>query len=286
MTRNATSAQAQSRETVSLTVEPLPCWLDPGRLLGAEPGAVYSAPDGSRRVMVTLGRSDAAWAVARLRGVGLDGRALRTEVDPSLSRALVRQGRLQDARARRQTTPGFVRAGARATGEGRYSLTPEALAVDLAARAAGRSIVDACCGSGGNAIAFARAGCRVTAIDRDPERIAEARHNAALYGVSRAMTFLVGDAADEVPRRSADLLFVDPPWGRDYSRVRTSRDDFPLLVQLLREPLPEYREIWAKLPPSFDTSTLPRGRPTAWFGRAKGDWHRVKFITLAWQGSP
>ncbi|MET7442879.1 SAM-dependent methyltransferase, partial [Streptomyces sp. NPDC005568] len=45
-----------------------------------------------------------------------------------------------------------------------------------------RSVADLCCGIGGDAIALARAGIRVLAVDRDPLTAAAARANAEALG--------------------------------------------------------------------------------------------------------
>jgi hypothetical protein len=236
--------------------------------------------DAGVRVELELPARAAADLAARLRGLGFDGKALDVRVDPPLARQLVRAARLDEARARRVSTPGFTRADARATGEGRYSLTPESLALALGTLAAGRSVVDACCGSGGNALGFARAGSPVTAIELAPERLAEARHNARVYGVARAITFEQGDACALVPGLHASILFVDPPWREDYDKKRTSLADLPLLAALLALPLTGYEELWAKVPPSFELASVPGAEPSAWFGQSEGDRTRVKFVLL------
>lgn len=229
-----------------------------------------------------MGRSEAAWLSARLRGLGIDGVPVTVEVEPPLARDLVRAARLREARARRDTTPGFLHRAARASGEGRYSLTPEPLALAMAAEVSGWSVVDACCGSGGNAIAFARAGCQVTAIDISAERLAEARHNARVYGVEQKLRLVQADALEQVPHMAADLLFIDPPWGQDYDKRATTLASVPLLQAFLgrREDLRHYREIWLKLPASFATATLPSAEVRAWFGEAPGDAQRVKFLQV------
>lgn len=271
--------------SVRLTVEPLPLWLAVESLLGTRAELVCESLDreglpAHRRVTVTLPAAEAADMAARLRGLGFDGRPVVVTTTPPLGRALVREARLREARARRETTPGFVRAGARATGEGRFSLTPEVLALELGQQARGASVVDACCGSGGNTIGFARAGCAVTALELDPTRLAEARHNAALYGVAERIEFGLADAEKVVPTLRADLLFVDPPWGAEYDKRCSTLADFPLLSALLASDLGGYRELWLKLPSSFRVDDIAGAQASAWFGRERGDAQRVKFVML------
>ncbi len=285
--------RAQPR-TVQVAVEPVPHWVDVARLLGDYAWQLTPLGSGAQRACAPLPAHDAAELAARLRGLGLDGVPLAVTVQPPLARGLVRAARLSEARARRQTTPGFALRAARASGEGRFSLTPEPLALALAASAAGARVVDACCGSGGNTLGFARAGCEVTAIDIDPQRIAEAQHNAKLYGVAERIQFLTGDARVLVPERAADILFVDPPWSAAAGRVAagstpatghydkrcTTRQSLPLLDQLLALPLAGYGKLWLKLPCSFATRSIAGGRPRAWFGEAAGDRQRIKFVQL------
>lgn len=236
---------------------------------------------GGRRVEVDLPPEQAALLVARLRGLGLDGQPLEVETRPALSRNLVRAGRLAEARERRATTPGFSRTAARATGEGRFSLTPEVLALRMGELAAGRSVVEACVGSGGNSLGFARAGCQVTGFEIDPGRLEEARHNAAVYGVGARLRLRQGDALVEVPRHEADILFVDPPWGGEqYDKRFSERSSFPFLDALLSRDLSGYREIWIKVPNSFRVASIEGAQASAWFGEAAGDRHRIKFVLL------
>jgi len=226
----------------------IPEWVDRDRLLGA----------GDWRGDETeLTREKAADLAARLRGVELGGQAIETDIRPRLKRALVRTARTNDARRRRDTTPGFTRAGARIDPEGRISLTPETLALHLGEQAAGRTVFDAMCGCGGNAIGFARAGSRVIAVDKNRARLEMARHNAALYGVANRIDFRHSDARKiEV---ESDLLFLDPPWG-----------EMDLLEGFSQRPC------WVKAPPAM---AVPAGfSAEAWFGEAPGDYRRVKFL--------
>lgn len=258
-------------------VRGLPPWCEPLRLLG--PGDWVL--DG-RSAHATLSTFAAADLDARLRGIGIGGSTLEVSFTPPLGRAAIRAARTTDARRRREKSPGFSRPGARLDEEGRYSLTPEALSLALGRRASGRLVVDAGCGAGGNSIGFARAGSRVIAIERDAARLADARHNARLYGVEDRISFHHGDALALLPGLEGELLFVDPPWGVEWSRRHTALDQLPLLEPLLAASA-RFPETWAKLPPSFDVSACPEARPEAFYGVGKGDERRVKFLLLRWR---
>lgn len=274
---SASSAQRVHK----VSVGPLPSWLDARRLLGDGFELVQDARGGVTAEAVLPGAA-AADVSARMRGLGFDGHRVVCEVEPPLDRKLVRRARTLDAARRRDITAGFTRRGVRVDVEGRYSLTPEALALQLGARARGLHVVDAGCGVGGNAIGFARGGATVTAIELDERRLELARHNAGVYGVAEQIRFIRGDATRVVPELDADVLFVDPPWGTDWNRVGTGLDDLPLLAALL--PLAAaFDALWIKVPPSFDTHALPNARAQAVFGEAAGDRQRVKFLWLSQQ---
>jgi SAM-dependent methyltransferase len=263
-------------------VAPIPEWVDHERLLGPAAWELTSLADGSREARAVLTSDAAADLGARLRGIGIDGQAIRCTIEPPLRRSLIRRARTEDARRRRVTSPGFERPGVRLDEEGRWSLTPERLALDIARSADRAPIVDAGCGLGGNAIAFARVGCPVVAIEANAERLALARHNAGVYGVRDHIRFIHGDALTHA-MRLADrraILFVDPPWGEDWKRERCALVDLPLLAALL--PIAEngYAALWAKVPPSFATAELPAATPEALFGVAEGDRRRIKFVLL------
>ncbi|KAL1940731.1 hypothetical protein VTO73DRAFT_7772 [Trametes versicolor] len=104
--------------------------------------------------------------------------------------------------------------------EGWYSVTPERVADQIAERCRCGVVLDAFCGVGGNAIAFARTCERVIAMDVSPVRLALARHNAALYGVQDRIEFILGDflsfartLQNGSQRRKIDVVFLSPPWG-------------------------------------------------------------------------
>lgn len=72
-----------------------------------------------------------------------------------------------------------------------------------------RSVADLCCGIGGDAIALARAGIRVLAVDRDPLTAAVARANADALGLAGLIDVREADVT-EVDTAPYDAVFVDP----------------------------------------------------------------------------
>ena len=108
-----------------------------------------------------------------------------------------------------------------------FSVTPELLARHIATRLKCRTVIDAFCGAGGNAIQFAMVCDKVIAIDIDPKKIQMARHNASLYGVEHKIVFVNKDFLKFVPdsRSRADVVFLSPPWGGPSYR---NKDTFSL----------------------------------------------------------
>ena len=266
---------------VDVTVGPLPPFVPVNRLLGPEP---WSVIDGVARAKLDYRR--AADLAARLRGVGVNGKLLKVDVEPKLTRPHVRNARTEDARRRRDTSPGFTRPGSQTDEEGRISLTPEALAYEMGKLAQGASVVDAGCGVGGNAIGFARAGCPVIAIEQSHARCRMAAHNAGIYGVSKRITFQRGDAIELLPTLRGTILFLDPPWGTEWNREKTSIDDFRILREALRIAPGRYDTLWAKVPPSFDVSSVAGATADAWFGVSAGDRQRIKFVRIVVRFTP
>lgn len=265
--------------TFDVRVRPLPPWLDWNRLLGHGDWVADELPDGALEVRGEIDRDAAADLVARLRGVGIGGAPLAVEISPALKRKELRKAFTEEARRYRKGSVGFSKRSAQLDDEGRMSLTPELLALEMGKRAGGKRVIDACAGAGGNAIGFARAGSMVVAIEIDENRLAMARHNATLYGVADRIEFIVGDACRLLPQLDADLLFIDPPWGGRYSKERVMLEDLPPCAELLQcgGHLPER---WIKVPPSFDPSTVPGCEVEAIFGVGSGDERRVKMLLL------
>ncbi|MFI7099945.1 SAM-dependent methyltransferase [Streptomyces sp. NPDC050161] len=72
-----------------------------------------------------------------------------------------------------------------------------------------RTLADLCSGIGGDAIALARAGIRVLAVDRDPLACAAARANADALGLAELIEVRCADVT-EVETAGYDAVFVDP----------------------------------------------------------------------------
>lgn len=137
-----------------------------------------------------------------------------------------------------------------------YSVTPEKIArhhaeriVSALPRGRDSLIVDAFCGSGGNAIQFALALARgsgggggvVIGVDWSAERVAAAAGNAGVYDVENGIEFLVGDSYRLLPvlgkSRVVDAVFLSPPWGGpEYVREdEFDAEPFVALVRLAKE---------------------------------------------------
>jgi SAM-dependent methyltransferase len=72
-----------------------------------------------------------------------------------------------------------------------------------------RTVADLCCGIGGDAIALARAGISVLAVDRDPLTCAVARANAEALGLSEMIEVRCADVTD-IDTAPYDAVFADP----------------------------------------------------------------------------
>ena len=136
-------------------------------------------------------------------------------------------------------------------------------------------IFDAFCGVGGNTIAFARhLNVHVFACDTDKERLRMASHNARVYNVSTAVSFLHGDALNIMNKailkeecspfstRKIDMIFLSPPWGGPEYRAAETFDLSSILVsgftliQVLNMALKLCRNVAFFLPRNTDLQSL------------------------------
>ncbi|MGW1131599.1 THUMP-like domain-containing protein [Streptomyces griseoluteus] len=106
----------------------------------------------------------------------------------------------EDAR-RMFFTPNGVEQSTRASVAGYRAERMRALGVT--------SVADLCCGIGGDALALARAGIRVLAVDRDPLTAAVARANAEVLGLADLIEVREADVTG-VDTAGYDAVFVDP----------------------------------------------------------------------------
>jgi Predicted O-methyltransferase len=124
----------------------------------------------------------------------------------------------------------------------------------LAALGPESHVLDVCCGIGGDALALAAAGARVTAIDYDPLRAAMARANAEALGLGERVTVLCADAT-QVALPPADALFCDPARRADGKRLFEAEQYQPPLSWVLGLSA-RYKVLGIKLAPGIDYDAL------------------------------
>jgi SAM-dependent methyltransferase len=134
---------------------------------------------------------------------------LRARFPAALVTTALTQDRL---RRRAQAKFGALAGRLYFTEAGYEQSTRAAVAALRAARyaAAGvREVADLCCGIGGDALAFAAAGIRVLAVDRDPLTCAVVRANAAELGLDGLIRVQCADVT-ELRTDGCDAVFLDP----------------------------------------------------------------------------
>ncbi|MFO0797882.1 MAG: class I SAM-dependent methyltransferase [Gemmataceae bacterium] len=131
------------------------------------------------------------------------------------------------------------------------------------------TVLDLGCGIGADALALARAGCRVEAVDADPVRLALAEANARALGVADRIRFHLGDAlALALP--PADAAYTDP--GRragDRRFLDPDQYEPPLSALLAR--FPAGFPLAAKIAPGVPRDALARFDAEAEFVSAGGE---------------
>lgn len=97
---------------------------------------------------------------------------------------------------------------------GWFSVTPEAIAIHTANKAACNIILDLFVGVGGNAIQFAKTCNTVWAVDNDLTRLLCAQHNAQIYDCNNIQYFHQ-DAFEFLKnlQERPDCIYLSPPWG-------------------------------------------------------------------------
>lgn len=140
-------------------------------------------------------------------------------------------------------------------------LAVQEAAIETARMTPGHRVIDACCGVGGNAIAFALAGKMVTAIDVNSSRLEMAQFNATLFGVADRIRWVHGDALDLLPWVDSESVFIDPNWGQPRSSdgMVGFEGSRPNVRQLVRLAQGEGRTAVLRLPLCFDFEELSAG---------------------------
>ncbi len=203
---------------------------------------------------------------------------LRREHEPEVVRAAIGQARLRqrgrakfgDDAARMFFTPEGVEQATRAEVAGHRARR--------FAEAGVRTVADLCCGIGADAIALARAGLRVVAVDRDPLTCAVAEANAEALGVADRVEVRCADVRD-VEVAGFDAVFVDPARRTARGRVFDPEAYAPPLsfVEALAARVPCGA---AKVAPGIPHEAVPAGMAAEWVSYG-GD---VKEAVLGWGG--
>ncbi|WP_298750592.1 class I SAM-dependent methyltransferase [uncultured Serinicoccus sp.] len=213
------------------------------------------------RLLDTLPPYDERHALALQARLRADGH------DPELVSAALTQSRLR-TRGRDRLGPGVD--DLLLTPDGLEQATRPGVATRRAGRLARtgvRHVLDLGCGLGLDAIAFAREGLEVTAVERDPVVAAAARANLAPWPGARVLT---GDALAH-PVGAGDGAFLDParrvPGVAD-ARGRTRRvrglEGLSPSFEQVQDVARRARATVAKLGPSFDPRDVPAGADAEW----------------------
>jgi hypothetical protein len=128
----------------------------------------------------------------------------------------------------------------------------------LASALPGTSVVDLGCGIGGDLIAMARSGLRVTGVDRDPATAEAARANLAALGLPGSVVTAEVESIDLTPY---DVVFADPARRQDGRRVFDRNAYSPpwSFVTSLFE-----RTACVKLAPGIPHEVVPAGVEAEW----------------------
>ena len=119
-----------------------------------------------------------------------------------------------------------------------------------------QTVADLGGGIGGDALAFARAGLRVTLFERDPVRALFARENAHACGLSGLVTVQEADLTDA--QVTADAAWLDPARRRDTRRLAEPEDYAPPLSWLAVLAAQGVRSVGVKLSPALDHALAAR----------------------------
>ncbi|MFF4358746.1 methyltransferase domain-containing protein [Streptomyces sp. NPDC001604] len=129
------------------------------------------------------------------------------------------------------------------------------------------SLADLCCGIGGDAIALARAGIRVLAVDRDPATAAVARANADALGLAELIEVREADVT-EVDTAGYDAVFVDPARRGGRGRIFDPEAYSPPLSWAVEAARKASRAAALKVAPGIPHEAVPADAEAEWISDA------------------
>ncbi|MFJ3774425.1 methyltransferase domain-containing protein [Streptomyces sp. NPDC090075] len=129
------------------------------------------------------------------------------------------------------------------------------------------SVADLCCGIGGDAIALARAGIRVLAVDRDPVTARTARANADALGLADLIEVREADVT-EVDTAGWDAVFVDPARRGGRGRVFDPEAYSPPLSWAVEAARKATHTAALKVAPGIPHETVPADAEAEWISDA------------------
>ncbi|MFC7218900.1 methyltransferase domain-containing protein [Streptomyces polyrhachis] len=141
------------------------------------------------------------------------------------------------------------------------------------------ALADLCCGNGGDALALARAGIRVLAVDLDPLTAAVARANAEELGLADLVEVRCADVTD-VDVSDYDAVFCDPARRGARGRIFDPEAYSPPLSWAM-EVAGRVSHAALKVAPGIPHELVPAGAEAEWISDG-GD---VKEAVL-WFGTP
>ncbi len=110
-------------------------------------------------------------------------------------------------------------------------------------------------GIGGDALAFARVGLKVTVYEQDPVRALFAAHNAQVSRFSHAITVVHGNAED-APLQPGDAVWLDPARRDNGRRVSGPGDYLPPLSFLRSLAARDVTDVGVKAAPAIDHAAI------------------------------
>ncbi|MGY1453544.1 class I SAM-dependent methyltransferase [Streptomyces sp. SS8] len=147
-----------------------------------------------------------------------------------------------------------------------------------------RRLADLCCGNGGDAIALARAGIEVLAVDRSPLACAVARANAGALGLSDLIEVRCADVT-EVDASGFDAVFADPARRGGRGRIFDPEAYSPPLSWAVeaarRAPLAAL-----KVAPGIPHEAVPEGAAAEWISDGGDVKEAVLWFGAASRGAP